>query len=46
MIYSSLKNDYFVMAAFINSLGIVLISMPVSPVMIISFSGPSMDDVS
>ena len=44
---SSLRHDYFViMAASIIFLGIVLISTLVSPVMITSSSGLSMDDIS
>ena len=44
---SSLSHDYFViMAASIIFLGIVLISTLVSPVMITSSSGLSMDDIS
>ena len=43
----SLRHDYFViMAASSIFLGIVLISMLVSPVMITSSSGLSMDDIS
>ena len=43
----SLRHDYFViMAASSVFLGIVLISMLVSPIMITSSSGLSMDDIS